>query len=319
MGQVVGKLLGQSAGSGMGPKIEGFSLGRFMPKPKLNETIQSEAIEVVGPVLDPVAGLVPAKRFHCPSVAHGSSLRSEMISAADSGVVLGMSTSGGRSSCLHLDLATVFVKPSTHFRFVFPLLLTLEKLSSMSLDAPLALVSSTVGFGFSGSPTPLSSSSGSAGLTPQLKPEGSSQPIFAPPPSSEVAELGEKYYWKAREGRSVQLDEDLLAESLAAMRTPVSFTAKEAAPVPLVKLFVGMSDLVKKGFLRRGFLNLSPTVRVSTPLSSLVEFVVSSSTWEVKDDGVIGLPFPLSGCVTPFFENDNDFRMNGLSNLRSGQ
>jgi hypothetical protein len=28
---------------------------------------------------------------------------------------------------------------------------------------------------------------------------------------------------------------------------------------------------------------------------------------------VIGLPSPLSGCVTPIFEKDNSFRVNGLS------
>jgi hypothetical protein len=38
MGRVVGKLLGWSAGSGLGLKSKGFCLGRIMPKPKLKET-----------------------------------------------------------------------------------------------------------------------------------------------------------------------------------------------------------------------------------------------------------------------------------------
>jgi hypothetical protein len=123
----------------------------------------------------------------------------------------------------------------------------------------------------------------------------------------------QKYYRKAREGRSVQLNEDLLAESLATMRTPVSFSTKKAVATPPVKVSAGMADSVKKGLLRRGFLNPSSAVKASTPHSSLVESVVSSSTREVKDDGVIGLPSPLSGHVTYFFEEGNEFRVNGLS------
>jgi len=198
----------------------------------------------------------------------------------------------------------------------------------VSLDAPPALVSSTVGFGSSGSPAPLPSNSGGVGLTLQLKPKGSSQPIFAPP-SSGAAKLGEKlrsslpvlplpkpfqkYYRKAREGCSVQLNEDFLAKSLATMRTPVNFTAKEAVAAPPVKISAGMTNYVKKGFLRKGFLNPCPALIVSTPHSSLVESVVASSSQEVKDDGVIGISSPLSGRVSPLLEEGNEVRVNGLS------
>jgi hypothetical protein len=75
----------------------------------------------------------------------------------------------------------------------------------------------------------------------------------------------------------------------------------------IVKPFIS-----KKGFLRRGFLNPSLAVKVSTH-SSLFELVVSSSTLDVKEDGVIELPFSLSDCVTPFFEKGTEFRVNGLS------
>jgi hypothetical protein len=118
------------------------------------------------------------------------------------------------------------------------------------------------------------------------------------------------------------LDEDLLAESVAAMRLLVNFTEEEAVAVLLVKVSARVADSVKdkvkpyvskKGFLRREFLNLSLAMKVSTPLSSLLESVVSSSTLDVKEDGVIGFPSPLSGCVTPIFEKDNEFRVNGLS------
>jgi hypothetical protein len=169
-------------------------------------------------------------------------------------------------------------------------------LSSMSLDAPPAPVSSVVGFGSFNTSAPLPSSSSGACLTLQLKPEGSSQPIFTPSHASfsGEAELGEKlrssffvssiskpfqkYYQKARESRSVQLDEDLLAKYVAAMRLPISFTVEEAAAVLPVKDSAGVADSVKdivkpyiskKGFLRRGFLNPSPAVKVSTPHSSL--------------------------------------------------
>jgi len=68
----------------------------------------------------------------------------------------------------------------------------------------------------------------------------------------------------------------------------------------------------KKGSLWRGFLNPSLAVKASTSHSSLLESVVSSSTLDVKADGVLGLPSSLSGCVTPIFEKGNEFRVNGL-------
>jgi len=222
-------------------------------------------------------------------------------------------------------------------------------LSSVSLDAPPTSISPVVGFGSFGTSAPLPSSSGGACLTLQLRPEGSSQPIFAPSHFSGAVEKlrssfsvsliskpFQKYYWKAREGQSVQLDEDLLAKSVAAMisylykkkkksvaamRLPVSFTAKEATAMLPVKVSVGVADSVKdivnpyfskKGFLQRGFLSPSPAVKVYTHASHL-ESVVSSSTLDVKEDGVIGLPSPLSGCVTPIFEKGNEFRVNDLS------
>jgi len=54
-------------------------------------------------------------------------------------------------------------------------------------------------------------------------------------------------------------------------------------------------------------------VKVSASHSSLLESIVLSSTLDVKEDGVLGLPSPLSGCVTPMFEKGNEFRVNGLS------
>jgi hypothetical protein len=98
---------------------------------------------------------------------------------------------------------------------------------------------------------------------------------------------------------------------VSALRSPVNFTAEEAIATPPVKVFAGTADSVKKGFLRRGILNLSPIVKVSTSHSSLLESVVSSSTLDVKADGVLGLPSSLSGCVTPIFEMGNEFRVNG--------
>lgn len=114
----------------------------------------------------------------------------------------------------------------------------------------------------------------------------------------------------------------IFVASVATMRLLVSFTVEEAVAVLPVMDSGGvvdsMKDIVKlsiskKDFLRRGFLNLSLAVKVSTSHSSLLELVVSLSTLDVKEDGVIGLPSPLSGCVTPIFEMDSEFKVNGLS------
>jgi hypothetical protein len=109
---------------------------------------------------------------------------------------------------------------------------------------------------------------------------------------------------------------------MLAMRLPVSFTAEEAVAMLLVKDSVRVADSVKdivkpyiskKGFLQRGFLNPTPAMKVYTPHSSLLELVVLSTTLDVKEDGMIGLPSLLSGCVTPILEKGNEFRVNGLS------
>jgi hypothetical protein len=105
---------------------------------------------------------------------------------------------------------------------------------------------------------------------------------------------------------------------VAAVRLLVSFSAEEVAAVLLVMDFAGVKDSVmdivkpsnsNKGFLRRGFFNSSPAVKVSTH-TSLLESVMSSSTLHVKEDGVVGIPSPSSGST---IENGDDFRVNGLS------
>jgi len=152
-------------------------------------------------------------------------------------------------------------------------------------------------------------------------------------PLLKVAELGErlrsasvptvskpfqKYYRKAREGRSGHLDENLVAESMVALSVLISFSTKEeAAVIPAlransVKGFVKPSSSMK-GFLRRGFLNPSLAMKASTTHTSLLETVVSSSAPEVKEVGVVGLPSPLGGCVTPYVRKCDDSRVNGLS------
>jgi hypothetical protein len=101
---------------------------------------------------------------------------------------------------------------------------------------------------------------------------------------SPISKPFQKYYLKAREGRSVQSDEDLLAESVAVVRLPVNFIVEEAVAVLQVK---DNPYISKKGFLWRGFINSSPAMKASTPHSSLLESVVSSLTLDVKEDGVI--------------------------------
>jgi hypothetical protein len=73
------------------------------------------------------------------------------------------------------------------------------------------------------------------------------------------------------------LDEKLDAESMAALRLPVSFSAKEAAAKLLEMNPAGGVDSMKgfvkppslNGFLWRGFFNLSPAVKASTYISLL--------------------------------------------------
>lgn len=105
---------------------------------------------------------------------------------------------------------------------------------------------------------------------------------------------------------------------MAAVRLLVSFSVEEAAAVLLAMDFAGVADSVKdivklsnsiKGFLRRGFFNPSPAVKVCTH-TLLLESVMSSSTLHVKEDGVVGIPSPLSGST---IESGDDFRVNGLS------
>jgi hypothetical protein len=109
------------------------------------------------------------------------------------------------------------------------------------------------------------------------------------------------------------------------MRLPVSSSAEEAAAVLPVMDSAGVVDSVKdivkpsiskKVFLWRVFLNPSLAVKISTLHSSLLDSVVSSSTLDVKEDGVIGFPSPLSGCVTPIFEKGDEFRVHGLSQFQ---
>jgi hypothetical protein len=78
----------------------------------------------------------------------------------------------------------------------------------------------------------------------------------------------------------------LLADSLAASRTPACSKSKEAVIASPVKISVGMAGTEKKGFLQKGFLNLRPAVIAPTTLHSLPIELASSSTREVKDDGV---------------------------------
>jgi hypothetical protein len=81
---------------------------------------------------------------------------------------------------------------------------------------------------------------------------------------SSVSKPFQKYYRKAKEGRSWHLDENLFAKSVAAMRLSVSFSAKEVVAVTnsagvadSVKVFVNPS-ISMKGFLWRRFLNPEP-------------------------------------------------------------
>jgi hypothetical protein len=68
-----------------------------------------------------------------------------------------------------------------------------------------------------------------------------------------------------------------------------------------------------RGFLRQGFLNLSPVVQVISPHLLHKVSVVSVSTPVVKEDEVVRAPSPLDGCATPTTVKGEDFRVNGLT------
>jgi hypothetical protein len=107
---------------------------------------------------------------------------------------------------------------------------------------------------------------------------------------------------------SSKLEDCLLAEkvSMAAARPVLD----SVVMVVSKKVVVKQSNLVR-GFLRQGFLNSCLSVQVK-PLLSPKESVESSSTLDVKEDGVEGAPSLLGHCVTPIAEKGEDFRMNSL-------
>jgi len=110
------------------------------------------------------------------------------------------------------------------------------------------------------------------------------------------------------------LDENLVIESMIAMRLPVSFSAKEAVAVLPVMDPAGVADFVKgfvkpstsmKGFLRQGFLNSIPAVKALTP--------------KVKDVGVVGIPSPWVVLSLQLLERVMIPGWMVCPNLRSGQ
>jgi hypothetical protein len=126
-------------------------------------------------------------------------------------------------------------------------------------------------------------------------------------PVLQISKPFQKYYRKARElreGHSVRWNEVLLADSRATSRTSVCIKTKEAVATPPVKTFAGLAGSAKKGFLRKGFLNLSPAVIAPTISHSLIVDLASSLTQEVKVDGVIGL-LSLLSCINPSFVEGN--------------
>jgi hypothetical protein len=90
----------------------------------------------------------------------------------------------------------------------------------------------------------------------------------------------------------VKWNEGLLADSLAASKTPICFAKKEVAAVPPLKNYVGS---VKKGFLRKGFLNPRPAA------------IAPTTSHEAKDVGMIGLHSPPGGHIIPSFVEGNGF------------
>jgi len=120
--RVVGKFLDRFGGFGLGHKVKGFCLGRFMPKLSFKETL--EISEFKGPGSDLDAGLVSTK---CLTV----SLRLETTSVAVSWVVLGLSEVRQNESS-QVRYAFSGRSDSAAPRFVFP------PLPTSSLDPLIA-------------------------------------------------------------------------------------------------------------------------------------------------------------------------------------
>jgi hypothetical protein len=125
-------------------------------------------------------------------------------------------------------------------------------------------------------------------------------------PVLQISKPFQRYYWKARElkeGHSVYWIEVFLADSLVASKTPIYITNKEIVAAPLAKISAGS---VKKGFLRKGFLNPRQAVIAPTAHSLLIE-LGSHPPREVKTVGVVGLPSPPSCHIIPSSVEGNGF------------
>jgi hypothetical protein len=100
---------GPVAGYGLGLKLKGFCLGRFLPKLKVTR----------------------------PTVVHGSSLWLEITSSPPCrSSLLGLSSTGGGSNCLQIDPAVFSVKSSSPF--AFPPLSAPKLLPPVTMVVPLA-------------------------------------------------------------------------------------------------------------------------------------------------------------------------------------
>jgi hypothetical protein len=321
--------MGRFAGSGSGLKQKGFWLGHFLPKIKIKALLQTETFEDAGPVSTIVlgcslrpettsptdSGLIPSLsssgggpscRKLVPARDVGMGL-TEILSGTKFGVALGLSSSKSVLSHLPLDPAAVSITLPSPYVF---LPLPTSELLPLTLDVPQAPARSTVGFGSYDAYVLLPSNLVGVGA-------GLTQPFFPFPSLSGAAELGEKirsslpalqstkpfqrYYQKARdlkEGHSMKWNEELLADSMPASKTPIYFAKKEVAAVPPVKNFAGS---VKKGFLWKGFLNPCPTA------------IAPTASREFKDVVMIGLHSPPGCRIIP-----SSVKGNGFSNLRNG-
>jgi hypothetical protein len=99
-----------------------------------------------------------------------------------------------------------------------------------------------------------------------------------------------------REGQSVKWNEELISDSLEAVKMTVSCSVKKitAAEPPVKK---AVEPLVKQG-LRKGFLNPRPKVPVNP-----------TSPQKVTEVGMVGPSSPLRGCLTPYSSEGNGFSL----------
>lgn len=303
LGRAVRRVLIRFAGSGLFRKSLGFRVARLKRKPNVSclpPTSPETTTEVSsGLVLNriPPGGLedtaLGAKKGASPGSTGfvGVSPRPEPSSVADTGSISGTeSPSGGESSRSQVFLAVSSRTPASNL-FGFP----------PSPAPDLGFPAVTASFKF----TPLGKLQipKSLSVTPSIAAADILGEKLRSPLPVVVSKPSQCYYRRAkklREKHSVKWNDELLSDSLEAVKMSVGYVdkrvtgaeppAEKAAKPCATKKSVTQ---VNQGLFRKGFLNLPP---ISVP---------SVALQEVNNGGVIGPYSQSNGCFNGFAQSQN--------------